>query len=201
MDVVRVYDVASGKWYSQQTSGEIPSPRNNFCGVVATAKDNSSYNVYIHGGQTGGTPAGTDDVYILTVPTFQWVKAYQGNETARAYHSCEIINKQQMLVIGGFNATEIGPQACAQEMGGDLRTFDMSESTTGQYALHIILLGGWLLTSFQRQPQFQRIRHQESQLRGSRRPPGCNRWECGRCGNKDRTKPRLDRSSIRNRFQ
>ncbi|KAI9786064.1 MAG: hypothetical protein M1835_003167 [Candelina submexicana] len=126
LDVVRIYDIAAGKWYSQQTTGEIPQPRNNFCGVVATAKDNSSYNVYIHGGQTGGSPAGTDDVYVLTVPTFQWVKAYQGNMTARAYHTCEIINKQQMLVIGGFNATDIGPQTCARDMGGDLRTFDMS---------------------------------------------------------------------------
>ncbi|KAI9709817.1 MAG: hypothetical protein M1812_007609 [Candelaria pacifica] len=126
LDVVRVYDIASGNWYSQQATGDIPQPRNNFCGVVAPAKDNSSYNVYIHGGQTGGNPAGTDDVYVLTVPTFQWVKAYQGNVTARAYHSCEIINNQQMLVIGGFNATDIGPQACARDMGGDLRTFDMS---------------------------------------------------------------------------
>ena len=51
MDTVNVFDIASldqggnGSWYAQQTSGDTPSPRADFCLVGAAAPDNSSYNM------------------------------------------------------------------------------------------------------------------------------------------------------------
>lgn len=49
---------------------------------------------------------GFDDVYILTIPSFQWIKMYptDGNATGTYPHhslSCDIIDNAQMIVIGG----------------------------------------------------------------------------------------------------
>ncbi|KAK7730861.1 hypothetical protein SLS53_008939 [Cytospora paraplurivora] len=64
-------------------------------------------------GRAGGSmdyiPAsdgGYDDVYILTIPTFTWIKLYpsDGNVTGQYPHnslSCNVINRSQMLIIGG----------------------------------------------------------------------------------------------------
>ncbi|KAI9812873.1 MAG: hypothetical protein M1827_004391 [Pycnora praestabilis] len=133
MDNIRMYDIGNGTWYNQTATGDIPAPRNNFCGVMAPAQDNSSFNIYIAGGQTGGNTA-VDDLYILTVPSFQWVKAYAGNNPPLWFHSCEVVRNQQMAIIGGFNATTLSAaQPCAPALGGDLKVFDMSNLSFGDY--------------------------------------------------------------------
>lgn len=62
-DVVDIFDVASisnnntnvtapGQgWYKQNTTGDIPEPRGEFCVVVASAPDNSSHNIYLLAGR------------------------------------------------------------------------------------------------------------------------------------------------------
>ncbi|KAE8378488.1 hypothetical protein BDV26DRAFT_281019 [Aspergillus bertholletiae] len=45
MEMVRVYDIAEEKWYTQQTSGDVPSWRMSGCTVVAPAQDLSSYSI------------------------------------------------------------------------------------------------------------------------------------------------------------
>ncbi|KAG6353467.1 hypothetical protein INS49_005648 [Diaporthe citri] len=107
MDEVFIYDILSGRWYTQQTSGTTPQMRSRFCSGVTWADDQSSYNIYLYGG--AGMPpdtSGFDDVYILTIPTFTWIKLYpnDGNVTGQYPHhslSCNVVNKGQMLVIGG----------------------------------------------------------------------------------------------------
>ncbi len=99
MDKIFLYDVLSSKWYTQDATGAIPQMRRRFCAGAAWAADQSSYNMcvyfshlgpscwannsivhanrqtrYIYGG--AGMPpdtAGFDDIYILTIPTFQWL--------------------------------------------------------------------------------------------------------------------------------
>jgi hypothetical protein len=71
---------------------------------VAAASDNSSYNVYIYGGyeglDSGSRPS--DDVYILSIPSFTWIKAYTGSETqGRRSHRCIKPYPDQMFVVGG----------------------------------------------------------------------------------------------------
>ena len=52
-DMIEVFDIApylrdpasNGTWYVQATSGDIPSPRIDFCTIVASAPDNSSHNM------------------------------------------------------------------------------------------------------------------------------------------------------------
>jgi hypothetical protein len=51
MDEIHIFDInsayngGSGSWYTQQASGDLPPKRMQSCSVVATAADNSSYNM------------------------------------------------------------------------------------------------------------------------------------------------------------
>jgi hypothetical protein len=90
--------------YMQQTSGDIPPQLTLFCSVVATAADNSSYNIYIYGGYDGidFSHATYDDVYVLSIPSFTWVKVYSGVSThSRRGHKCVKVYPDQMFVLGG----------------------------------------------------------------------------------------------------
>ncbi|KAI9750967.1 MAG: hypothetical protein M4579_006227 [Chaenotheca gracillima] len=104
MKSVPVYDIANDNWYSQPTSGDTPPQLTQFCSVVASAKDGSSHNVYIYGGWDGldDTDAPSDDVYILSVPSFVWVKALNGTSShGRRSHKCAQVYPDQMFVVGG----------------------------------------------------------------------------------------------------
>ncbi|KAH8144419.1 uncharacterized protein LAJ45_11587 [Morchella importuna] len=62
MNKIDIYDIAKDEWYHQNTTGNIPSHRANFCGQVASAPDNSSHQIYIFGG-TGANSLLSSDVY------------------------------------------------------------------------------------------------------------------------------------------
>ncbi|KAF4966000.1 hypothetical protein FSARC_6276 [Fusarium sarcochroum] len=110
LDEIFLYDVANEEWYTQKTSGDTPGDRRRFCGGATWAKDQSSYNIYIFGG--GGFPpdtAGYDDIYILTIPSFQWMRGpYPAGTNYKSMMSCNVVDNAQMLVIGGSysNASE-----------------------------------------------------------------------------------------------
>jgi hypothetical protein len=104
MQTVSVFDVESKTWYLQNTTGDIPPQLTEFCSVLASAADGSSHNIYIYGGYDGldynANPS--DDVYILSLPSFRWVKAYTGTNThSRSGHGCIKVYPDQMLAIGG----------------------------------------------------------------------------------------------------
>jgi hypothetical protein len=103
MSTIFVYDIAEGKWYTQTATGQVPESRRRFCAGVTWSADQSSYNIYLYGGMGfGENTVGFDDVYILSMPSFQWVKWWQGSNPMKPHHSltCNVINKGQMLVIG-----------------------------------------------------------------------------------------------------
>ncbi|KAK3322153.1 hypothetical protein B0H66DRAFT_192462 [Apodospora peruviana] len=115
MEQVFLYDVLSSKWYVQNATGTVPQMRRRFCAGAAWAADQSSYNIYIYGG--AGMPpntAGFDDVYILTIPSFQWIKLYpsDGNVTGQYPHhslTCNVVaGNSQMLIVGGTFPTSGG---------------------------------------------------------------------------------------------
>ncbi|KAM5356117.1 hypothetical protein ACJ41O_002763 [Fusarium nematophilum] len=100
-----VYDIANSKWFHQETSGDTPSVRVNPCAVIASAPDASSFQVYMFGGQNlpFGNQTQYDDMYILTIPSFTWIKVDQkGQNTpaARAGHTCAMYDGQ-IVVVGG----------------------------------------------------------------------------------------------------
>ncbi|KAJ4272167.1 hypothetical protein NW762_000878 [Fusarium torreyae] len=118
-----VYDIANSKWFHQKTSGDTPSVRVNLCATIASAPDASSFQIYVFGGQNlpfvsahivlyilltylhyhKGNQTQYDDMYILTIPSFTWIKVDQNDDNkpaARAGHSCAMYDGQ-MVVVGG----------------------------------------------------------------------------------------------------
>ncbi|KAK5013024.1 hypothetical protein LTR39_003853 [Cryomyces antarcticus] len=105
MSTIYIFDIVSNSWYTQTASGDIPQMRRRFCAGATWAEDQSSYNIYLYGGF--GMPPNTtgfDDVYILTIPSFTWIKWYPTKPGPGRPHgdlSCNVIDRDQMLVIGG----------------------------------------------------------------------------------------------------
>ncbi|KAH7116643.1 hypothetical protein B0J13DRAFT_653225 [Dactylonectria estremocensis] len=108
MEEIIIYDILSGKPYVQNATGNVPEPRRRFCAGVTWPDDQSSYNIYLYGGagKAEGN-AGFDDIYVLTIPTFTWIRIYptDSNKIGDFPHhsfSCNVVNKAQMLIHGGF---------------------------------------------------------------------------------------------------
>lgn len=125
METVSVYDVESKTWYLQNTTGEIPPQLTQFCSVLASASDGSSHNIYIYGGYNGleydANPS--DDVHILSIPSFKWIKAYNGSSThSRSGHRCLKVYPDQMLVLGGQH---VASSNCLED--GILLNFNLND--------------------------------------------------------------------------
>ncbi|RMD41435.1 hypothetical protein DV735_g3680, partial [Chaetothyriales sp. CBS 134920] len=105
MSQILLYEIADNKWYTQTATGDIPANRRKFCAGATWAQDQSSYNIYLYGGfGFGENVTGFDDVYILTLPTFKWIKWYPDEPGASAPHgllSCNVVDMGQMIVMGG----------------------------------------------------------------------------------------------------
>ena len=91
-------DASKNVWYQQKASGNIPSGRTDFCLVAAPAQDNSSTSIYLYGGKSAGSIF--DDIYVLSIPSFTWVKVFVG-EDARWSVTCHFVAPRQMITIGG----------------------------------------------------------------------------------------------------
>ncbi|TPX12457.1 uncharacterized protein E0L32_006869 [Thyridium curvatum] len=107
-----VYDIANSTWYHQETRGEAPSVRVNPCAVVASAPDASSFQIYLFGGQNlqpYKDQIQYNDMYILSIPSFTWVRVDQGGSnkpSPRAGHTCNL-RDGQMVVVGGYVGKDI----------------------------------------------------------------------------------------------
>ncbi|KAI3332055.1 hypothetical protein HD806DRAFT_179372 [Xylariaceae sp. AK1471] len=125
MTTIDVYDIASSQWYHQETSGDdIPQVRVNPCAVIFSAPDASSFNIYMYGGQNllpVGQQVQYTDVWILTIPSFTWIKVNALNDEppARAGHSCAA-RDGQIVVVGGY----IGEETQCEQPG--IYAFDAS---------------------------------------------------------------------------
>ncbi|KAF2633229.1 hypothetical protein BU25DRAFT_1977 [Macroventuria anomochaeta] len=93
---------SNGTWYTQATSGDIPPARIDSCTVLASAPDNSSHNIFIYGGwdPTSNITKYYDDMYVLSLPSFTWIKMFMG-ESPRYGHTCHLSAGRQLLTIGG----------------------------------------------------------------------------------------------------
>ncbi|KAG8422309.1 hypothetical protein J3459_010463 [Metarhizium acridum] len=130
-DKIFVFDATGNSWSTQAATGVIPQNRRQFCMDVAWAPDRSSYNIYLWGGLSVPPPlvnaTSFNDIYILTLPSFTWVKAYpdhHGNATLPPAYghysaSCNMVKSMsQLFVIGGTytdtNACDLAVDAWAQ---------------------------------------------------------------------------------------
>ncbi|KAF2873284.1 hypothetical protein BDV95DRAFT_593628 [Massariosphaeria phaeospora] len=107
MTEIFVYDVGNDKWYKQNATGsEIPGERRRFCSGVVWAQDKSSYNIYLYGGASIENGFGYGDVWVLSMPSFQWIKFWprDGEEAGDTFPhhslSCDVIDNQ-MIIMGG----------------------------------------------------------------------------------------------------
>ncbi|KAE9382233.1 hypothetical protein N431DRAFT_321535 [Stipitochalara longipes BDJ] len=114
-------------WYQQTATGQIPDPRSDFCLVVAYAPDNSSINIYMHGGTNGAESF--DDVAILSLPSFTWIDAYNG-ATTRWGATCHQAGSRQMVTVGGGGSSANITTDCDPDPNG-LSVFDLSALTWG----------------------------------------------------------------------
>lgn len=126
---IDIYDVSSGKWHQQPTSGG-PGQLTRGCAVVAPAQDASSFNIYYYGGYDGLHPTSdfNDDVWVLSIPSFTWTKVLSGTARhARAGHKCFMPYPDQMMVIGGYPSQPgVSPQ-CVD--GNVVQIFNLSSAT------------------------------------------------------------------------
>jgi len=127
MSTIDIYDVASGKWHRQPTTGG-PGQLTRGCAVVAPAQDSSSFSIYYYGGYSGlsQTQPFNDDVWVLSIPSFTWVKVAEGTTSGRAGHKCFMPYPDQMLVIGGYPPLAGGSLTCLRET---IRVLDLTTGT------------------------------------------------------------------------
>ncbi|KAF2964934.1 hypothetical protein GQX73_g8626 [Xylaria multiplex] len=104
-----VYDIASNKWYQQTATGDLPSPRTEFCAGVSSAPDDSSFQITMHGGWDPLNLHAFNDVYVLSIPSFRWIKVSDSNnpdllgpdQPGRNRLKCDVWNESQLIVSGG----------------------------------------------------------------------------------------------------
>lgn len=105
---ISVYDIQSKTWYEVTATGDLPGDRSQFCAVVSASVDQSTFQVTIFGGWDAYAGKKYEDVFVLTVPSFRWIKVNDKNDyedttdnIGRAGHRCVIYNDAQMIVLGG----------------------------------------------------------------------------------------------------
>ncbi|KAK4163993.1 hypothetical protein QBC43DRAFT_300683 [Cladorrhinum sp. PSN259] len=125
LDTIFLYDIANTKWYTQTTTGRTPEVRRRFCGGATWAQDQSSYNIYIYGGYAfPPETTGYDDIYVLTIPSFQWIRGPYpvGSNVSGPYPknmaSCNVVNNAQMLIIGGTYSNDTTFMCDVEVIGG-----------------------------------------------------------------------------------
>jgi Kelch motif len=142
MSSIWVFDVASmddpatpdGIWYEQtavDSSGltnVIPPPGIDFSLCGEWAPDNSSYNIYMHGGRND-LMIYYDEMWVLTLPSFTWIKANTADSSTpypRYGHTCHIVQgTSQMLIVGGTDSSVYTEQACDQVYRG-VEVYDLN---------------------------------------------------------------------------
>lgn len=128
MTSLPVFDIASQTWFIQDTTGEPPSQRAQFCSIVTNATNSSSFEIYIYGG-TNGTSTGTSlgDVWVLSVPSFTWTCAYDGDIThSRDSHACVRPYPDRMFAVGGQNSANPSGLSC---LDSTIDVFNLTDLT------------------------------------------------------------------------
>ncbi|KAF2281401.1 uncharacterized protein EI97DRAFT_472800 [Westerdykella ornata] len=104
---ILVYSIGDDLWYRQTATGDIPEQRRRFCAGLAHAQDRSSFNIYLYGGASIGDGVGFGDVYVLSLPSFTWIKFWprpeDGVGATFPHHSlsCDVVGNSQMIIMGG----------------------------------------------------------------------------------------------------
>jgi hypothetical protein len=108
---VAVYDIASGNWYDQETSGDVPEGRKEYC-CAGIASTNNTYEIFIYAGWNGNLgPLSVpyDQAFVLSLPAFRWFSAPYPAAHPRHAVSCVPVGGGQIMTVGGVDTTQSGP--------------------------------------------------------------------------------------------
>ncbi|KAL8802661.1 MAG: hypothetical protein Q9182_003677 [Xanthomendoza sp. 2 TL-2023] len=104
-DNIWVYEGATHQWYNQTASGNVPKGRMEFC-VAGVNSTDSTYEIFLYGGHQGHLGPVTvpyDEIFILSLPAWHWLKVDYPPQYPRASHSCNAVGGSQVITIGGFD--------------------------------------------------------------------------------------------------
>ncbi|RPA74526.1 hypothetical protein BJ508DRAFT_333017 [Ascobolus immersus RN42] len=134
---IQVYDIASERWFSQATTGDLgayppergapapsPHPRQT---------DRPTTSTFLAGGIAPPTPI-CFDVWVLSLPYFHWteIRTYDGDRIGRSGMTCEAVGEgnRYMFVFGGF----VGGAGLGNEsVCGVIRPGQLLDLTTGEW--------------------------------------------------------------------
>lgn len=108
---VAVYDITSGNWYDQETSGDVPENRKEFCST-GIASTNNTFEILVYAGwdgHLGPVSVPYDEAYVLSLPAFQWFKAPYPAAHPRHAVTCVPVGGSQIMTVGGVDTTQDGP--------------------------------------------------------------------------------------------
>lgn len=91
---------------------------------------------YLYGGAGFGANAtGFDDVYILSLPSFTWIKWWE-NSSPRPHNmlSCNVIDGAQMLIVGGSFPND--QSQCDSLPSWGTHNVNLNEPAAGQSAFN-----------------------------------------------------------------
>lgn len=129
---VDIFDIETGYWFRQDAFGvpDIPTGRSDICTILVTAEDKSSFNIFmIAGVETYNSVIAYEDMWVLTLPTFQWVKVH--TRPGGIYgHTCHAVG-ENLLVIGGMQTTDSGGNVrnCSTHMPAEIFSLAQMEYT------------------------------------------------------------------------
>ncbi|KAI1750834.1 hypothetical protein F4782DRAFT_532118 [Xylaria castorea] len=113
-----------GTWYHQTATGDLPDLRTEFCVAVSSTPDDSSFQITIHGGWDQLNRRAFNDVYVLSVPSFRWIKVEDSDnpdlrgpdQPGRNRHKCGMWNETSMFVTSSEIMLGVGDTSLLAEM-------------------------------------------------------------------------------------
>ncbi|KAL8993663.1 MAG: hypothetical protein Q9169_006174 [Polycauliona sp. 2 TL-2023] len=115
---ISIYDIGTQNWYQQQATGDVPTWRYRGCAIAVTAPDMTSHSIYVFGGWGSTTTEANDgNVYVLSVPSFVWIRVTLDRDQ-RSHHQCHLMGNHHMLVVGGAKPDGQTKAATARGMLG-----------------------------------------------------------------------------------
>lgn len=112
LDTIYIHDPVTGKFWNQtatSATGEMPKPRMRFCSVGMVGS-NGTFEIFIFGGiDLSKSPEEnillSDNVWVLSLPSFVWFEADYPPRFRRAAHTCNVAPQasSQMIIIGGLD--------------------------------------------------------------------------------------------------
>ncbi|KAI0540444.1 hypothetical protein GGR58DRAFT_499024 [Xylaria digitata] len=104
-----IYDIQTSTWFHQAATGALLELRTEFCAAVSAAPDDSSFQITIHGGWDQLKRRTFNDVYVLSIPSFRWIKVEDSDnpdlagidQPGRNRHKCDMWNETSMIITGG----------------------------------------------------------------------------------------------------